>query len=139
MEIQTPISINVGSIAKRKIISLDIKKTVKDAAKVMVNSDIGAVVVSDSGKLVGIVTERDILRKVTATSRDASSIRLGSIMSSPLVTIEASQGLGEATSLMLEKKIRRLLVVDQGKLIGFLTQRDLQEKVYDVFQALRSI
>ena len=111
MEIQTPISINVGSIAKRKIISLDIKKTVKDAAKVMVNSDIGAVVVSDSGKLVGIVTERDILRKVTATSRDASSIRLGSIMSSPLVTIEASQGLGEATSLMLEKKIRRLRAV----------------------------
>ena len=57
-------------------------------------------------------------------------------MSSPLYTIETIRGLGEATSLMIQHKIRRLIAVENGKMVGIFTQRDLQQKVDEVFRSL---
>jgi CBS domain-containing protein len=133
------ITVNVGSIASRDLISLEKKKTVKDAANLMVERNVGAIIALSSGEPVGIVTERDITRKVTSVAKDPSSVLLESVMSAPLVTINSTEGLGEATALMLERKIRRLLVTENGKIVGIITQRDLQEKVYDVFASLHQI
>jgi CBS domain-containing protein len=133
------IAVTVRDIVQPNIVSLDGKKTVKDAAALMVQNDIGSVVVTSSDNPVGIVTERDILKKVTFYSKDPSTMTLDSIMSSPLVTIDSNEGLGEATLIMMDKKIRRLLATDRGKIIGIFTQRDLQNKVLDVFISLRDI
>ncbi len=124
---------------QRNIISLDKAKTVKDAAALMVSNDIGSVVVISSDQPIGIVTERDILKKVTFPSKDPSSVKLESIMTSPLITIDVDASLGEATMVMTEKKIRRLLVTEKGKIIGIFTQRDLQNKVLDIFMSLNDI
>ena len=132
------ISVTVRTIAK-PVVSLDGARTVREAAELMLEKNIGSVAVSDLGVLVGMVTERDILRKVTARSKDPDNVKLKEIMSSPLIMINASEGLGEATSLMLQKGIRRLLVAENGKIIGIFTQRDLQEKVLDVFVSISNL
>ena len=129
------ITITVKSLV-RPIVSLDKKKSAKDGADLMVKSNVGSVVVSDGGNLVGIVTERDMLKKVLAAGKDPAKVSLGEIMSSPLLTIETSKGLGDATSMMLQHKIRRLIAVENGKMVGIFTQRDLQQKVYEVFRSL---
>ena len=120
----------------RPILSLDKKKSAKEGADLMVKNNVGSVVVSDSGALVGIVTERDLLRKVLSTGKNPANVSLGEIMSSPLYTIETIRGLGEATSLMIQHKIRRLIAVENGKMVGIFTQRDLQQNVDEVFRSL---
>ena len=120
----------------RPIVSLDKSKSAKDGGQKMHELKIGSVVVSDGGRFVGIVTERDLLEKVVAAGKDPGRVTLGDLMSSPLITIEAKQGLGEATSLMLQRNVRRLIATEDGKIVGIFTQRDLQGKVYDVFRSL---
>ncbi len=120
----------------RPIVSLDKSKSARDCAQKMLQLKIGSVVVSDGGKFVGIVTERDLLEKVIAAGKDPGMVTLGEAMSSPLITLEVNGGLGEATSLMLQKNVRRLIATDKGKIVGIFTQRDLQAKVYDVFRSL---
>jgi|SRR5712692_5226660 len=120
----------------RPIVSLDKDKSAREGAQKMLELKIGSVVVSDGGNLVGIVTERDLLEKVIAAGKDPAKATLGDVMSSPLITIEARQGLGEATSMMLQKNVRRLIATENGKIVGIFTQRDLQGKVYDVFRSL---
>ena len=120
----------------RPIVSLDKSKSARDGAQKMLELKIGSVVVSDGGKFVGIVTERDLLEKVIAAGKDPAKTTLGDVMSSPLITIDARAGLGEATSLMLQKNVRRLIATENGKIAGIFTQRDLQGKVYDVFRSL---
>lgn len=120
----------------RPIVSLDKSKTVRDGAQKMLELKIGSMVISEGGKFVGIVTERDLLEKVIAAGKDPERVTLGDVMTSPLITIEVNQGLGEATSLMVQKNLRRLIATENGKVVGIFTQRDLQGKVYDVFRSL---
>ena len=129
------VSLSVANIV-RPIISLDRGKSVKEGADTMVKNNIGSVVVSDRGNYVGIVTERDLVKKVIAAGKDPKAMSLGNVMSSPLVTIQTSSGLGEATSLMLQHNIRRLVAVENGKIVGIFSQRDLQQKVDEVFRSL---
>ena len=126
----------VRNLARPKIISLDKGSSSKAAAELMLTSNVGSIVVSDSGSFVGIVTERDLIRKIIAAGKDPSTVKLDQIMSRPLVTIDSGKGLGEATSLMVDKRIRRLLVTENGKIIGIFTQRDLQQKIVDVFRSI---
>ena len=129
------VSLTVKSIL-RPVVALDKKKTSKEGADAMVKNNIGSVIVSDSGKYVGIVTERDLVKKVIAAGMDPTKTTLGEVMSTPLVTIETNRGLGEATSLMLQRGIRRLVGVENGKMVGIFSQRDLQQKVDEVFRSL---
>ncbi len=132
------VSLTVKSIMK-PIVALDKSSSTKEGADAMVKRNIGSVVVSDSGKYVGIVTERDLVRKVIAVGKDPTKTTLGAVMSSPLVTIETNKGLGEATTLMIQRGIRRLIAVDNGKTVGIFSQRDLQQKVDEVFRSLADV
>ena len=132
------VSLSVRNII-RPIVSLDRNSNTMEGANKMMEENIGSIVVSDSGNYVGIVTERDLVKKVIALGKDPNRTTLGEIMTSPLVTIEADRGLGEATSLMLQRGIRRLVAVDKGKILGIFTQRDLQQKVDEVFRSLAEV
>ncbi len=132
-----PLSITVRELANQNIISLDNDKSVWDAVKLMVIHNIGAVVVTSLGIPVGMITERDVLRKISLELLDSRSVKAGQIMSAPLITIQSGASLGDATSLMLEKGIRRLLVVENDQVIGIFTERDLQRKTLEAFMMLR--
>lgn len=102
-----------------------------DVAKLMIKNRVGSVVlVDDYEKPVGIVTERDLLRKVSASIKPAKSITVKSIMSSPVITIRAYDSIETAAAVMAKNKIKRLVVVEQdGSLAGVLSVTDIARKL----------
>jgi len=96
--------------------------------------------VTIKGKPSAMVTERDILEKVVATGVDASRISVKRIMSKPLITVGRNLSIIEAIMLMRRKKIRRLPVLDKGRLIGIVTERDLLKAIaLHVFLSFRPL
>lgn len=110
--------------------------SVHDAIFQMVEHNIGSVVVTSGVQPKGIITERDLMRKVILQGMDVRKALAREIMSAPLITIDADAHIGEAATLMFEKKIRRLLVTKKGAVIGIFTQRDLEVAALDYFLAV---
>jgi CBS domain-containing protein len=98
-----------------------------DAAKVMQNEDAGVVpIVEDDGRLVGVVTDRDIALRVVAEGREPDSTKVAEIASQNLATVDPQQDIDEALRLMAEHQVRRLPVVEEdGRLVGILAQADV--------------
>lgn len=105
--------------------SVPITATVLDAARVMNEVRIGAVVVLDEGVMVGILTERDILTRVVAAEQDPSRTFVPQVMTREVLTCEPETRIGEARHVMRERRVRHLPVVEQGKLLGMLSIGDL--------------
>jgi len=114
MEIMTPTPITIAANA-----------TAAEAAKVMREKDIGSLVVVSQGTPTGIVTERDIVTKVAASDLLPSRIIVKDIMTSPVVAVPPNEEVAEAAKLMSDRKIRRLPVVQEGKLVGMITENDI--------------
>jgi len=108
----------------RTVKTIEGRKLVEDSIKLMKENDIGCVVVTEKEVPVGIFTERDLLRRV---AEDPNNLRLAmrDAMSKPLKTILPAATVWDAIEVMNNDKIRHLPVVDKGKLIGILSQRDL--------------
>jgi len=134
-----PISATVKDIATRKLISVDETDSVYDAVVLMTTEDIGAIVVNSVRTPVGILTERDLMKKVVLEGLDPKNTKVGEVMSAPLITIRSDASFGEATQLMQDRKIRRLLLVENGKFVGIITQRDLERGTLDSFSALTAM
>ncbi|MFQ6020467.1 MAG: cyclic nucleotide-binding/CBS domain-containing protein [Candidatus Aenigmatarchaeota archaeon] len=100
--------------------------TVKNAAKTMTSYRIGSlVVVSGAGKVIGIVTERNILNSVVATGRNSKEVKIEEIMTKDPITISPDKTLEDAAEIMTKNKIKKLPVIENGKLIGIITASDL--------------
>ena len=125
----------VRNIMTRDIVSVEGNASVKEALRRMTERDIGSVVVTRNEKMVGILTERDVMKKCCPEGR-CEVLKAGDIMSSPLVTIEGDAAIGEAAGLMASKKIRRLLVTVNGRIEGIITERDVMRATLDVFNTL---
>lgn len=116
----------VVEIMTQTPITIDPLATVADAAKVMREKDIGSlVVVDDGGRPTGIVTERDLVTKVAASDLQPSRVQVKDIMTSPLVAVHPHEEVAEAAKVMSQRKIRRLPVVKEGKLVGMITENDI--------------
>ena len=114
----------------REVMTTEVKAceptaTVVDAAKVMAQEDIGPVPIVEDGRLVGIVTDRDIVMKVVARGGDPKTTTVGDIASRDLVTNSAGDDLGDALDLMAEHQVRRLPVVEGDRLVGIVAQADV--------------
>jgi CBS domain-containing protein len=131
-----PASERVEDIANKNIISVDENQSVYDAVTLMVTESIGAIVVTSMNRPIGIITERDLAKKIILKGLDPKNVIARELMSSPLVTIDASASLGDAATLLQEKRIRRLLVQKDGEIIGIFTQRDLERALLDYFLAI---
>lgn len=134
-----PIMTSVRDIMTSGLISVKITDQVIVAIELMTKNDIGSVVVTEDEKPVGILTERDILKKVCAKELNAKAVTAGEVMSKPLITIEADARLGEAALLMTRKDLRRLLVTDKEKVVGIITQKDITRGTLETFMVLASI
>jgi len=113
----------------KQIITCEPDVTVLQAAKIMAKNDVGCLIVVDEGKAVGIVTERDLLKKVTATGMSPSRARVSKIMSSPVLTVNPGDSVRRVAKLMRDNNIRRLVVVSGGKLRGVITVRDITDAI----------
>ncbi len=104
--------------------------SVYDALRMMSDKDVGALLVMENDKMVGIVSERDYARKVVLLGKTSHSTKVSEIMSGTLFTIHPDQTVEEAMELMNNKRIRHLPVVDDGgRLIGVISQRDVMRAI----------
>ena len=120
----TSSSILVGDIMTKALISVNTKTTVFQVAKMMEQGGIGAVIVKKDNHLVGIITDRDYATKIVSHNI-SSDTPVEEIMSSPLITINFDESISAAAQRMTTKKIRKLGVTDNGKVIGLITSTDL--------------
>jgi len=119
------VSLKVEDVMVREVVTISENASVKDAAGIMNKFEIGSIIAVRRGKAIGIVTERDLLKRVIAEGMDAKKARVKDIMSSPLVVIAPGAELEEALRLMFEKKIKKLVVVDQKRLVGLVSLTDM--------------
>jgi CBS domain-containing protein len=110
---------------KRDVFVTGPDDSVKAAIKLMSSKNIGCVVSVDKNKPVGILTERDILRKVVAPGIDSDNTKVRDIMTKKLISMESSKTVQEAVDLLEKRGIKRLPVIEFGKLIGIVTMTDL--------------
>ncbi len=112
-----------------RVIKISAGSTVSDAAKLMDEKNFGSLPVEENDKVIGIITERDVLRKIVARGKDPSTTTVKDIMTSPVITISPENSIEEANELMTEKKIRRLPVEEDGKVIGMITLKDISNNL----------
>lgn len=116
-------------------------QSLADAAELMKGEDVGSVPVVDDGRLIGMVTDRDIVVRAVAERRDPQAVTVDEIATRELVTVEPEQDLDEALALMAHHQVRRLPVVEEGRLVGMLAQADvaLEAKEKKVGEMLEEI
>lgn len=112
----------VSKFTNRKMTTIASNLTIQDAAKAMVESKIDSILVFENNKIIGIVTEKDILYDIVAKGLDPTRITLKEITKCPLITINKSAPVSEALEIMKEYDIRRLVVIDKRP-IGLITQK----------------
>ena len=117
----------VRDIMNKNVISIEQGKNSLDAAKLLSDKDISFLVVIKDEKPVGVVSERDFVRKITAENKQASEVPLSEIMSHKFRWVEPSTEIEDAVQKMLNSNIRRLLILENEKLVGVITQTDLTE------------
>lgn len=105
--------------------SVEASQTVLDALKVMAEAHIGAVLVTDKGKIVGIYTERDYLFKGELEGRTAKSTKIQDVMTPQMITVTKDTSVDQCMGLMNQYKIRHLPVVENDQLVGLVSMRDV--------------
>ena len=114
----------VKDVMRKNVISIDSSMTVKDAAIMMADTNVGCVVITRGNAPIGILTERDFVKRIVSEDRDLST-PLADVMSFPLIAINSENTVWEAAEIMKRNKIHKAPVEDQGKLVGIITTTDI--------------
>jgi CBS domain-containing protein len=110
----------------RDVLAIDGSATVLDAVKAMVEGNVGALIITEEGRLAGIVTERDYLRRVTLEGRDERTTPVRDIMSAPFVYVGPDATIDECMAIMTERRFRHLPVLDDDReLVGIVSIGDV--------------
>ena len=117
----------VRDIMQKNVITIENVKKAHDAAIILKEREISFLVVVKEGKPIGIVSERDIVRKIVADNNDAQTTQLETIMSKNFKWVEPNASIESAVQKMLNNNIRRLVVLENEDLVGVITQTDLTE------------
>jgi len=127
--------IDISKIMSADVSGIQSNATVAEAAQVMASRNISSIAVIAGDEVVGILTERDLLKRVVALKRDPHQTKIGQVMSSPVTTIPASHSICSASKTMEDENIRRLIVMEGKSLRGILTQTDIFMAVKNKLQA----
>ncbi len=117
----------VRDIMQKNVVTIQVDKTALDAAKLISEKDISFLVIIKDDKPIGVVTERDFVRQIDAEDKKASQMPLSKIMSYKFRWVEPSTDIEDAVQKMLNHNIRRLIVLENEKLAGVITQTDLAD------------
>lgn len=121
--------LTVGTLMKKELVTVDAGTSVVEAAKLMKACNVGSVLVSQEGRIVGIVTESDVVRKFVGAEKAPYFIPVEDIMSSPVLGIEERRPITEAAELMNKHHTRHLGVTKSGALVGVVSVRDFLQPV----------
>jgi len=139
MGIIMPITIRVKDVMDENVFTVEADEPVRRALETMLDKGVWSVIVSDKGLPVGVITERDVIRRCIMKGKDIDKTKCRDIMSSPLITIEPDKPLSHVWTLMTEAGVRRIYVVQEGKIIGRVTQTELFNKLLELVLALSSV
>jgi CBS domain-containing protein len=126
-------------VMSRDPVTVKPTETVDLASKLMKDRNIGSLIVVKNGEPVGIITEKDIVAKVVAEDAKPSGVKVKQIMSSPVKVIHPHESVENAARLMAEKRIRRLVVSDEKKLLGIVTENDIIKIWPDLVELTREV
>jgi CBS domain-containing protein len=118
----------VGTILgekRRNVVEIGSEATVFEAVKLMVDENVGAVLVTHEGAISGIFTERDYLRRIAVEGRTSRDTHVHEVMSSPVVVVTPETTVDEAMAIMTDRRIRHVPVVDSGRVVGVVSIGDL--------------
>ena len=121
--------VTISQLMTTKLVTVQAGTSVADAARVMNDRNVGSVFVAQNDRVVGIVTEPDIVRKVVGKSKPALYVPVESIMSTPVIGIDERRPITEAADLMQHHHTRHLGVLKSGAIVGVLSVRDLLQPV----------
>jgi len=131
LPVEVPENDTLGNVMSSPVTTMESKGTLGDAAQLMIQHDIGSVVVVEGKNPVGIVTERDITKQIIKDT-DVLKKPIKQVMSKPLLTAPPSLAVQDAFELMLKNKVRRLPILDGGELKGIVTTQDIMRWVLRV-------
>ena len=118
----------VKDIMTKEVVTIDEKKSVFEAAQLMAQEELGCLIVTDKSLPVGIITERDIVRRIVA-KRNSLDLKVSEVMTNTLITVGPDTSLREAARVMSTNRIRRLPVLKNNKLVGILVASDFVRNV----------
>ncbi len=119
------ITLGVRELMTENLVSVDTNEKVMYVAKLMDEKGISSVLAERNGDLVGIITDRDIITRVVAKGLDAVKVRVGEVLSSPLITINEDASVEEAAKKMAEHHVRRLVVERDHQQVGIVAESDM--------------
>ena len=132
-------SLKVEDVMVENVVSVLEKATVKEAAELMKQHEIGCLIVVKKRKPVGIVTASDIVKRVILGTVDPENTKVRRIMSRPLVVVDTQISLEEASKIMREQRIRKLPVIEKGCLVGLITTTEIVRSPEVMKMMIRSI
>ena len=113
----------------REVYTIEPGARVFDALKLMADKGVGALIVTEGGRIAGVISERDYARKVILLGKSSHELQVREIMTGKVITVDPGQSVEECMALMTEKRIRHLPVIEGERLIGVLSIGDLVKEV----------
>jgi CBS domain-containing protein len=123
--VQSNVTLKVEDVMTREVISIDENATVKEAAEIMDKEEISCLIGVRKGRAIGIITERDLLKRIIVEAKNPEKTKVVEVMSSPLEVVAVGTDLEKALRLMFRKKIKKLPVVDKDNLLGLVSLTDV--------------
>jgi len=117
-------------MTKSVVHTVDVNSSVQEAAATMKDVGTGCLVVIEKSRLTGIITERDIVQRVVAVKKLAREVRVSDVMSKPVLTVGPEALISDAAKIMMQNKIRRLVVAEGVRILGIVTVTDFAKMMY---------
>jgi len=121
----------IGKLVAETVASLEAETDVQQAAAYMANNDLGSLVVTDAGRVVGLFTERDLVTRVVGAGKDAAALKLGEVCTRNLISVSHDSSCAYAIKLMRTNRCRRLLVYRNDNFLGLVNLPDLANAMAD--------
>ena len=131
--------LKVEDVMVKEVITVDVNSTVKQAADIMNKFEIGCLIATKDGKAIGILTERDLLKRIVSEAKSPRRTKVAAVMSKPIIVVEPNMDLEEATRLMFKMRIKKLPVVEHGQLKGLVTLTDLARFQPQIIRILKKL
>jgi CBS domain-containing protein len=134
---------NVEELMIKNVVKVNPDTLVEEAVRIMNANEIGCLIISENGKPIGIITERDLLKRVLEQGRSPRTIKVAEIMSKPVIYGDSQMELEDAARLMFRKKVKKLPITRDGELVGLITLTDLartahiDQKMMNVIRELK--
>jgi CBS domain-containing protein len=123
----------------KQVITTRKDSTVEEAVKLVNEREIGCLIVTENDRPIGILTERDLLKRILVKSKNLKGMKVQDVMSMPLISVEPNVQIGDASRLMFQKNIKKMPIVKKGELVGLVTLTDILRiqpqliKMYKIF------